>query len=68
MNDLPVAKRGRPRLATEQQVAVIVAWHDAYREWWAQRPPKTLWRLAEDLDLSVGVVTGVIRRHKASKR
>jgi hypothetical protein len=53
---------GRPRLVTDEQIARILAWHDDFLEWMAQRESLlTVRELARELGLSSGTIYDVIR-------
>ncbi len=57
---------GRPRLVTDEQVRLILEWHDALLAWRAQHP--TLAQLARNLGLTRGTVYSVVMRRGEYKR
>lgn len=60
---------GRPRALTQEQVELILAWHDAVRALNAQRKTlKTLRQLAKDLGVPPATVYNVIRRRGEFKQ
>ena len=60
---------GRPRALTQEQVNLILAWHDAVRALSAQRKKlKTLRQLAEELGVPPATVYNVIRRRGEFKQ
>ena len=60
---------GRPRMLTDEQIAAILAWHDAMAAWRAQRATiKTLRQLAKDMGVSHGAIAHVIRRRGEVKQ
>ena len=53
---------GRPRLVTDEQIARILAWHDAIVAWKAQRKAlQTIRELAQELQLSKGTISYVLQ-------
>lgn len=60
---------GRPRALTQEQVNLILAWHDAVRALSVQRKTlKTLRQLAKDLGVPPATVYNVIRRRGEFKQ
>ena len=60
---------GRPRALTQEQVDLILAWHDAVRSLSAQRKSlKTLRQLAQELGVPPATAYNVIRRRGAFKQ
>jgi transposase len=60
---------GRPRLLTERQVKIVLAWHDRYVVWQALgRTLKSQRQLAREFGVSQATVSHVIRVGGAYKR
>ena len=60
---------GRPRTLTDEQVAAILAWHDAMSAWKAIRTSiKTIRQFAKEMGVTHGAVTYVIRRQGQMKK
>ena len=60
---------GRPRALTQEQVNLILAWHDDVRALSVQRKKlKTLRQLAKDLGVPPATVYNVIRRRGEFKK
>ena len=52
---------GRPRMVTDEQIRLILQWHDAMLAWKAQRGLlRTLRQLAREIGVSRGTVSTVI--------
>ena len=60
---------GRPRKVTDEQIAAILAWHDAVLAWRAQRRMlKTLSQLSQELRLSRATISRVINHRGEFKQ
>jgi transposase len=60
---------GRPRKVTDQQVAIILEWHDTLLAWKkTRRMLKSYRQLAKDLRLSRGAVANVIQQRGMYKQ
>ena len=60
---------GRPRALTDEQVAIILAWHERYVAWKALRAAlKTQRQLARELGVSPSTIAHVIECHGQFKQ
>jgi hypothetical protein len=60
---------GRPRVLTDEQVSIVLAWHDAVVAWRAERAKlKTQRQLARELGVTPGAIASVIRRRGEFKQ
>jgi hypothetical protein len=60
---------GRPRKVTDAQIARILAWHDDFLVWQAERQKlQTITTLAEEMGLSRATISAVIKHRGEYKQ